>query len=205
MDAVEYRRRGKMLAYQTHPMSAAFQEGRTALCGHHCQTTVRTRAHFYDISALECIKFWYNCDYIYYNSVVCNAPGGFLSIESQGGGRGGCLAGVVLWSKSLKESRDLLTVDVLERVYCEIARAAPVIFLAFLQSNPRGAGSRTAEWEVGVCGPHAGESSIGERHATHHPVCCKLRDSDCYKGPSTSTRNSNQLVSHSSLQQWHAS
>ena len=50
---------------------------------------------FYDISALECIKFWYNCDYIYYNSVVCNAPGGFLSIESQGG-RGSCLAGSFL-------------------------------------------------------------------------------------------------------------
>ena len=99
---------------------------------------------------------------------------GWISFNRVTRGRGGCLAGVVLWSKSLKESRDLLTVDVLERVYCEIARAAPDIFLAFLQSNPRGAGSRTAEWEVGVCGPHAGESSIGERHATHHPVCCKL-------------------------------
>ena len=73
-------------------MSAAFQEGRTALCGHHCQTTVRTSAHFYDIAALECIKFWYKCDYIYYNSVACNAPGGFLSIESQRV-RGSCLAG----------------------------------------------------------------------------------------------------------------
>ena len=33
MDAVEYRRRGKMLAYQAHPVSAAFQEGRTAFVG----------------------------------------------------------------------------------------------------------------------------------------------------------------------------
>ena len=67
-------------------MSAAFQEGRTALRGHHCQTAVRTRPIFMASQRLDCIKFWYKCDYIYYNSVARNAPGGFLSIESQGGG-----------------------------------------------------------------------------------------------------------------------
>ena len=56
--------------------------------------------------------------------------------SSHKGGRVVAPRGRFWVKKSLKGSRGLLTGDVLERVYCEIARAAPDIFVGILTKQP---------------------------------------------------------------------
>ena len=76
-------------------MSAAFQEGRTALRGHHCQTAVRARPIFMTSQRLDCIKFCIDVSTFIISVLLATLQVDFFQSSHKGGGgvvasRGSC-------------------------------------------------------------------------------------------------------------------